>query len=488
MNNKKKIIITVLTAILTVGLAVAAVVLIGGSESNGNSNNKGEVATKDKEEKETLSESQVAEVITDEKDKDEVTTKKPDTEELSTEEETTDNENILSNSSEDSNSDSLEGTSDDEEQIEEIPSVLEVSDKTYKDIYWEIVEMYEKNYTYGRATYSLIYFNDDDIPELVTSVNGYRVSMFTYCDGFVYKVIDDWPYGAMGNAGYEYIPKKNVIRNYNADMAGAIMYETYERMNDKCEIELYHGDYLKIKYFDDLDNDENPDDEEKIGIDYVHYFFGDKEIIKEEYDKYVIEGDYEYMEGSLKSYEIKYELLNFGLISINDYACKRAYIKQIEEFCNNAEDRSTSFSLIDFDGKGNPELVCQYGGCDISMYTFANGKLYTLLEEWSYGGGGNYGYDFVAGKNVLRNFDADEAGRIMNESYIKVNENYELEEYYGESLVTEYIMNEEGEYEPHYFIGEMEITKEKYEECVIDGDYRMIKGVYEKDEMLEYME
>lgn len=122
------------------------------------------------------------------------------------------------------------------------------------------------------------------------------------------------------------------------------------------------------------------------------------------------------------------------------------------------------------------------------MYTFANGKLYTLLEEWSYGGGGNYGYDFVAGKNVLRNFDADEAGRIMNESYIKINENYELEEYYGESLVTEYIMNEEGEYEPHYFIGEMEITKEKYEECVIDGDYRMIKGVYEKDEMLEYME
>ncbi|MCM1124759.1 MAG: hypothetical protein NC416_19465, partial [Eubacterium sp.] len=71
--------------------------------------------------------------------------------------------------------------------------------------------------------YDLIYVDEDEIPELVSGLNGYYVNLYTYEDGTLYKLMDDWAYGAMGNAGYEYAPGDNSIRNYNADYAGAIM-------------------------------------------------------------------------------------------------------------------------------------------------------------------------------------------------------------------------------------------------------------------------
>ena len=40
--------------------------------------------------------------------------------------------------------------------------------------------------------YNLIYFNDDDIPELVVGVNGYYTSLYTYSDGKVYTLMDHW--------------------------------------------------------------------------------------------------------------------------------------------------------------------------------------------------------------------------------------------------------------------------------------------------------
>ena len=75
--------------------------------------------------------------------------------------------------------------------------------------------------------FNLIYFDDNEIPELVTGVNGYYMSLYTFQDKTAYRLMDHWGYGAMGNAGYEYSPRRNSMRNYNSDYAGAIMHTTY---------------------------------------------------------------------------------------------------------------------------------------------------------------------------------------------------------------------------------------------------------------------
>lgn len=88
-----------------------------------------------------------------------------------------------------------------------------------------------------KQNFDLIYFDEDDIPELTVGVNGYYISMYTYDDGTLYRVMDQWGYGAMGNPGYDYSPGKNSLRNYDADMAGAIMNTTYMMMNAQHEME-----------------------------------------------------------------------------------------------------------------------------------------------------------------------------------------------------------------------------------------------------------
>ena len=43
----------------------------------------------------------------------------------------------------------------------------------------------------------------------------------------------------------------------------------------------------------------------------------------------------------------------------------------------------------------------------VSMYTYANGRIYTLMDGFGYGVGGNGGYDYIPGGNTLRGFNND---------------------------------------------------------------------------------
>lgn len=76
-------------------------------------------------------------------------------------------------------------------------------------------------------TFDLIYVNEDSIPELVIGQEGFHVSLFTWKDGEVITLMDMWPYGAFGNAGYAYYPKQNIMYNRDSDYAGAMYYESY---------------------------------------------------------------------------------------------------------------------------------------------------------------------------------------------------------------------------------------------------------------------
>ena len=156
-------------------------------------------------------------------------------------------------------------------------------------------------------TYSLIYFNNDSIPELVVGLDGYWVSMYTYDKSKkkVYTVMDRWAYGAGGNAGYSYLPKKNVLYNTNSDYAGAVYYTYYAKMKNHKIVSRYSKS-LKVQYFKDKNNNGYPDAGEYMDTPY--YYYGDKKISKKKFDSYGFSGTYKMIKGSSSYKKMKKKL------------------------------------------------------------------------------------------------------------------------------------------------------------------------------------
>lgn len=186
-----------------------------------------------------------------------------------------------------------------EATTEEITESVEASD--YKTAYLDVINSAEDSDT---LKYNLIHIDDNDIPELVIGHNGFYVNLYTYADGKVYTLMDHWSYGAMGNAGYEYVPKMNSIRNYNSDYAGLIGFTAY------CSITAEHTleatTIIETRLYEDTNGDGIPQDEEYIP-DYQVYFIDGEEISYDEAVSYDA-GKYEFIGGELALDEIKVEL------------------------------------------------------------------------------------------------------------------------------------------------------------------------------------
>ena len=135
----------------------------------------------------------------------------------------------------------------------------------YEDAYEQIANLYHIGS--DDVTFDLIYVDDDDIPELVAGKDGYYVSLYTFKDGHAHCYMHHWAYGAMGNAGYYYSPRKNVFHNTNCDYAGAIQYETFMSIREDGELE----EDLCAKYiwFQDTDGDGAPSEDEEMSDDYT---------------------------------------------------------------------------------------------------------------------------------------------------------------------------------------------------------------------------
>lgn len=154
--------------------------------------------------------------------------------------------------------------------------------------------------------FNLIYFDDDEIPELVTGVNGYYMSLYTFQDKTAYRLMDDWGYGAMGNAGYEYSPRNNSLRNYNSDYAGAIVYTTYMTIGSQHSLETTAQ--IETFNFDDVNGNGMPDEEEYDSLgNYSVSYLGDTEITNEEWDAYEA-GEYVFIETVMSLEELMAEL------------------------------------------------------------------------------------------------------------------------------------------------------------------------------------
>lgn len=162
----------------------------------------------------------------------------------------------------------------------------------------------------GEETYNLIYFDDDNIPELVAGVDGYYASLYTYHDGNIYTLMNRWSYGAGGNTGYEYSPRKNSMRNYNSDYAGAILYTTYLSVSERHTMDTVTQ--IKTYNFDDVNGNGIPDkdEEESIGYYGISYING-VEVTPEEWDAFEV-GEYEYIRAAM-SLEVLQSKLNEGV-------------------------------------------------------------------------------------------------------------------------------------------------------------------------------
>lgn len=153
-----------------------------------------------------------------------------------------------------------------------------------------------------RQKFSLIYFDEDEIPELATGVLGYSASLYLYRDGKVYTLMDRWRYGAMGNAGYEYVPRKNSLRNDNSDFAGAIHYTTYMSVGSRLTLDIVAE--IETFLFDDVNQNGIPDKDEleSLGNYSVSYIDG-KKATDEECQAYQA-GEYEFMDLTMEFEEL----------------------------------------------------------------------------------------------------------------------------------------------------------------------------------------
>ena len=177
----------------------------------------------------------------------------------------------------------------------------------YKAAYKKVIEEnLPESDSNDEYKYNLIYFDNDDIPELVIRKTACMemMEMYTYNEGNVYLLLDG-PHGAMGINGYLYCPKMNSLKYSDADWGGKVIYTAYKEINDKFELEttILITEYM----FDDKNNNLMPDDDEDI--DEPKYYIDGKETTLEETKAYDI-GNYEYISGKMTIDELYAELEN----------------------------------------------------------------------------------------------------------------------------------------------------------------------------------
>ena len=169
----------------------------------------------------------------------------------------------------------------------------------YLSAYSELIDQLEKEYEWKLA-YDLIYLDEDGIPELIVDDLGFWLSIYTYADGEIYTPMDQWSYGFLGILGYEYLPRQNVIREYDQDQAGAILNVYFARLNEAYELELIR--YLLEGMMDEDGNYVYGDD--PLDWDEWRYFYEDKNISEEAYRRLEMQGPFEDMMGRYSGAEM----------------------------------------------------------------------------------------------------------------------------------------------------------------------------------------
>ena len=154
------------------------------------------------------------------------------------------------------------------------------------------------------------------MPELVVDNNGYYLYLYTYKDGHVVPFGDEFGYGAGGVADYEYSPKKNCIRYWNADYAGIVCYLDFLSIHDNKMVEDYT---CQMDNYDDLDGNGYPSEDEMTdealanATGSTSYYANDKSLSQDAIEKKIEElqeYQYETIHGrydSVEFYDVLYK-------------------------------------------------------------------------------------------------------------------------------------------------------------------------------------
>ena len=154
---------------------------------------------------------------------------------------------------------------------------------TYKVAYTDILQWHKERYPEDTIQADLIYVDADETPELVVQ-KGACISLYAYRDGRIYTIIGEWGFGAAGNNGYLYLPKKGYIYNENDDFAGSITYYHLWSLDENYQMEFCFEHSLARSCFSDLHRAPDPETIDGKG----HYFFGYEEITEEQFDSYLM--------------------------------------------------------------------------------------------------------------------------------------------------------------------------------------------------------
>lgn len=183
-----------------------------------------------------------------------------------------------------------------EEEAEQLQEEIFGFETDYKEAYSDKIRKLSAED--DTLQFALISLTGNDVPELVADCPGYYVSVFAWVDEGIVTLMDQWPYGAMGNMGYEYLPGRNVIRNYNMDYAGAVTYESYLMVDANYEVVSIFDEELSIRYIRDTNANGMIDEEDEYSDEPV-YYCNETEITEEEYASWQIAGDYQQIAGDI---------------------------------------------------------------------------------------------------------------------------------------------------------------------------------------------
>lgn len=166
---------------------------------------------------------------------------------------------------------------------------------------------------------------------------------------------------------------------------------------------------------------------------------------------------------------------NVNSVAFNeDDIIRSAYCEKILELA--AKDNDMTFDLIDLTADNVYELVAGKTGYYVNIYAYDNGNVVPIIEDWGYGAGGNHGYSYLPGKNIIQNDSFLGAGAEMYTTYMCVDSNHKMQYVYGDDLG--YI------YPSSYYLGQREISEFEYESYQIYGEYAFIEGTLTADEII----
>ena len=175
----------------------------------------------------------------------------------------------------------------------------------------------------------------------------------------------------------------------------------------------------------------------------------------------------------------------------------QAYLSVIAELQEDQNLDGIDFGLIYVNDDGIPELVFGPKGYWVSVYTWQDGQVYTVMDQEGYGTWGR-NYTYIPFQNTVKEycyfyFDHDDNGftrRLYENFYQMAETTYELEYVYG--LIMEdfvkYEVDETGAYVLYYVEPdgtEREITEEGYDYFFALGeDYIWLRGDFSADEII----